>query len=105
MMCNNIHCLEKPEKKESHTYHQFVITCINRAKLEIHLKNFGVQSLIHYPVPIHLQKANSYTFRRDPKGLHNAERHAQTCISLPINPQMTISDQNKVIDSINAFKL
>ena len=61
-----------------------------------------MQTLIHYPVPVHRQKPTS-TLARDPQGLPQAERFSTTCLSIPCHPQMSDSDVNLVIESINAF--
>ena len=48
--------LNIPEEKDSHVFHLYVINCNNRHKLQSYLEDRGIQSLIHYPVPIHKQK-------------------------------------------------
>lgn len=93
-----------PESTTSHVHHLFVITSDHREKLQAHLNNNGIQTLIHYPVPIHFQEP-CINIKHDPFGLQTSERHASTCLSLPCHPQMLDSDIQKIIDSVNSFKV
>jgi dTDP-4-amino-4,6-dideoxygalactose transaminase len=68
-----------------------------------HLRERGVQSLIHYPVPVHHQKP-CVMLRRDPQGLRFAERHAARCLSIPCHPQMPDADVARVIEAVHAFR-
>lgn len=95
--------LSPPEEPTAHVYHLFVVTCEKRDDLQARLHNKGVQTLIHYPVPIHYQEP-CHAIKRDPKGLIVSERHAATCLSLPCHPQMSDADIQTVIDTVNAIK-
>lgn len=97
-----VRLLAQPEAADAHVYHLFVVTCENRDALQSHLKDAGVQSLIHYPVPVHHQEP-CRDLRRDPAGLGASERHAATCLSVPCHPQMTAADVQTVIEAVNAF--
>lgn len=99
-----VHLLARPEKESAHVHHLFVVNCEHRDKLQKHLFDKQIQSLIHYPVPIHFQEPCA-GIKRDPKGLKNSEIHASTCLSLPINPQISDVDAGIVIDAINSFKI
>ncbi len=94
--------LSKPQEPLSHVYHLFVVVCDMRDKLQAHLQAHGVQSLIHYPIPIHHQEP-CRDILRDPQGLTNSEQHANTCLSLPCHPQMTDGQVNSVITAMNSF--
>jgi dTDP-4-amino-4,6-dideoxygalactose transaminase len=85
-------------------HHLFVITCERRDQLVAHLERAGIQSLVHYPVPVHRQEPFSQ-LRRDPLGLPSAERHAASCLSIPCHPQMTDSDVGTVVQALNTFQL
>ena len=68
---------------EECVYHNFVIRTEKRDELMAHLLEHGVDTRIHYPIPIHLQDAArdlGYKVGSFP----NAERYAATMISLPI---------------------
>ena len=99
---SRISLLAAPEEAASHVYHLFVVTCDQRDALQSYLRNQDIQSLIHYPIPVHQQEP-CVTLARDPHGLANSERHAATCLSLPCHPQMSDTDVAAVIASVNSF--
>jgi len=89
--------------KATHVYHLYVIRTKKRDELKTHLEKNGIGTLIHYPVPPHLQKA--YQHLNFKKGdLPLAEEIAQTCLSLPIWPGMdeeTVLRVSQVIKKFN----
>ncbi len=95
--------LASPEEPSAHVNHLFVVTCERREVLVSYLKESGVQSLIHYPFPIHCQ-VPCRDIRRDPNGLGASELHANICLSIPCNPQMSDYEVRRVIDVINKFR-
>ena len=95
--------MAEPEDPLAHVYHLFVITCVQREALQADLHQQGVQSLIHYPIPIH-EQTPCLTIARDPNGLRNSDRHAKTCLSIPCHPQMTDADVLTTIRAINSFQ-
>lgn len=95
--------LASPEEPAAHVFHLYVVTCEQRDALQDHLQQHQVQSLIHYPIPVHLQEPCMH-ITRDPEGLGNSESHAATCLSLPCHPQMTDSDIAMVITAVNSFQ-
>lgn len=99
-----VHLLAAPASRDAHVYHLFVVTCGQRNALQAYLANEGVQTLIHYPVPVHHQKP-CLSIQRDPDGLHVSEQHAATCLSLPCHPQMSDADVQTVVDAVNRFRL
>jgi dTDP-4-amino-4,6-dideoxygalactose transaminase len=99
-----IDLLAPPSEDGTHVYHLFVVRCEARDSLQAHLAKRGVQTLIHYPVPIHRQ-VPCMNVQRDPQGLSQAERHAATCLSLPCHPQMTDAGIAQVIDAVNSFRV
>lgn len=96
--------LAPPQEPKAHVYHLFVVRCNEREALGEHLRLSGVQSLIHYPIPIHRQ-VPCRSIARDPKGLVITEQHAETCLSIPCHPQLSDEDIGKVIDAVNRFKV
>ncbi|MBL8350019.1 MAG: DegT/DnrJ/EryC1/StrS family aminotransferase [Burkholderiaceae bacterium] len=97
-----VRLLAPPRQPLSHVHHLYVLLCDDRAALAQHLADQGVQTLIHYPVPVHRQ-APCAGLARDPLGLPAAESHAAGCLSLPCHPQMTDADIETVVDAVNAF--
>ena len=95
--------LAPPAETSAHVYHLFVLLCDERDGLAEFLKQRGVESLVHYPVPAHLQPAGR-AFRRDPAGLARSEAHAARCLSVPCHPQMSDADADSVIAALNDFR-
>lgn len=95
--------LAVPEEPSAHVYHLYVVRCLNREGLQKHLEKHGIQSLIHYPVPVH-QQPPCRAVRLDPEGLGASEGHAKTCLSLPCHPQMSDENIAAVVDAINAYR-
>jgi len=97
-----IRLLALPLEQASHVYHLFVVRCAERDQLMTYLKSKGIGSLIHYPIPAHLQPA-SPSFRSDPNGLVNAESHANDCMSIPCHHNMTDEEITVVVQALNEF--
>jgi dTDP-4-amino-4,6-dideoxygalactose transaminase len=97
-----IKLLKEPESKESHVFHLFVLLCNNRSELQKYLLDNEIQTNIHYPLPMHNQKAVT-GISHDANGLGNSELHANKCLSIPCHPNMTDNEVDKVIDIINNF--
>lgn len=96
--------IEKPlvNKNVTSVWHQYVIKTEYRDELITYLKNKGIGTIIHYPIPPHLSKA--YKFLNINEGtLPITERDAKKVISLPIYAGMTTEEQNYVISAINSF--
>lgn len=86
----------------SHVYHLYVVRTKHRDELQKHLNNDGIGTLIHYPIPPHLQQA--YAHLQLQKGdFPIAEELADTSLSIPMWPGMTTEDINAVIASIKSF--
>jgi len=83
-------------------YHLYVIGAEDREHLRSELAARGIQSGLHYPVPLHLQKA--YAYLELPEGsFPNAERSAATILSLPMHPALTRSQIERVGDVCSAL--
>jgi dTDP-4-amino-4,6-dideoxygalactose transaminase len=100
----HVQLLAAPQEAHAHVHHLFVVGCANRDLLAAHLERCGIQSLVHYPVPVHHQQPYLH-LRRDPLGLPNVEKHAARCLSIPCHPQMTGSDVQAVVEALNTFQL
>lgn len=94
--------LKAPEQSSSHVYHLFVLVCEKRDELQEYLTKRGIQTLIHYPVPVHLQPPCS-NVTIDPLGLSNTEKHASSCLSLPCHPQLSDNEVISIINAVNSF--
>lgn len=73
----------------------------NRARLQEHLSQSGIQTLIHYPIPPHKQQAYK---QYNHLNLPITERIHKEVLSLPISPVMNDEQVGIVIDAVNAFK-
>ena len=88
-------CIQLPagEIRESHVWHLFVVRTGQRDALQKHLAEQGVQTLIHYPVPPHQQKAyESWKDERYPV----TERIHQEVLSLPMGPTLSLQECKQV---------
>lgn len=99
---SDISLLASPQSKYAHVYHLFVIKTTKRRELMEYLHQNKVGSLIHYPIPIHLQNPCK-VLARDPNGLSASEIHSEECISLPCHPQMSDEEVDHIIDLINSY--
>ncbi len=85
-----------------HVYHLYVIQTPYREELQQYLLERGIQCLIHYPIPAHLQKA--YAFLGYKQGsLPTTEHIVKRILSLPMFPQMTDEQVDQVIEGIADF--
>ena len=85
-----------------HVYHQYVIRHTQRDELRSHLAAQGIQTQVHYPVPVHLQPAYR-GLPLPPGGLPASECAAREVLSLPIRPEMSVADVERVCEEIGAF--
>ena len=90
------------DENATHVYHQFVIRCKERDALQQYLSDNGIGTIIHYPVPPHLQEA--YKFMGLGKGSFPiAEELAETMLSLPVWPGLTEEEVNYTCETILRF--
>ena len=92
----------KNQAGEFNSYHTFVIQVDRRDALREHLKQAGIETGIHYPIPIHLQPASKNL--GFPKGsLPTTERQATRILTLPIHQFLTRTQVEKVAFHVNQF--
>ena len=85
-------------------YHLYVIRTKDRDQLIGHLNEKGIGTGIHYPIPLHLQKA--YASLNYVEGSFPvAERAAKEIVSLPMFPSLTNAQQARVAEEVNRFTL
>ena len=83
-------------------YHLYVIRADHRERMMSHLKSAGIDTALHYPIPLHLQKAYA-ALNYAPGDFPVAERVSAEIISLPMFPQLTAQQQARVAAEIEAF--
>lgn len=101
-ICNPLITLPKRIADENNVYHQFPIFCESRDKLLEYLKENGIQTLIHYPIPPHKQECY--------KDLNNRSYpvtekiHAQE-LSIPMNQVVTMEEAGEVVKLLNNYRV
>lgn len=90
-----------PEERNSHVYHIYAVRCKERDLLQQYLKENGVMTMVHYPIPPHKQVAYSeWNDRSYPITEHIANEE----LSLPCNPSMTDDEVKTLVEIVNKFK-
>ncbi len=85
-----------------HVYYVEVLRAKNRDKLLAHLRERGVEAQIHYPIPLHMQPAFAHLNLR--KGMFPvAERSAEEILSIPMFPELTVEQMNRVAAAVEEF--
>ena len=95
--------LPKMMKGSTSSWHLFVIRTADRDGLMQYLKECGIDTMIHYPIPPHLSEAYSY-LGYSQGDFPLTERYSQQILSLPIYNGMTNEETDYVIEVINSFK-
>ncbi len=85
---------------ESHVWHVFVLRTQNRDEFAKHLLDNGIESLVHYSVPPHKQRAFA---EWNNQNYPISEEIHRTIISIPLYPTMTEEQMSKVIEVCNKF--
>jgi dTDP-4-amino-4,6-dideoxygalactose transaminase len=92
---------EIPTDINEHVWHLFVVRTIDRERFVKFLSENQVATVIHYPIPPHLQRAyREFNHFKFPV----TERIHQQVVSLPIDPYMTEAEINSVIEVVNRFE-
>lgn len=99
---NPLITLPQCSDETSHVWHLFVIRCAYRERLQIYLRNEGIETLIHYPIPPHKQRAYQ---KYNHLHLPITEQLHKEVLSLPISPVMSDEEVQKVICAVNAFHI
>jgi len=102
----NIECVSSPHVPEwaEPCWHLFVIRHPHRDKLQAALKEAGIGTIVHYPVPPHLQKAYA-DLQLTQGSFPICEKLAREVLSIPIGPHLAPESQQAVISAIKKFTL
>ncbi|QTY27706.1 DegT/DnrJ/EryC1/StrS aminotransferase family protein [Flavobacterium sp. CS20] len=95
--------IQKPNwnvEVNNHVFHLYVIRCKERDILQTYLQDKGIQTVIHYPIPPHKQKAYS---NWNTLSFPITEQIHKEVLSLPISSIITKEEQNQVINALNEF--
>jgi dTDP-4-amino-4,6-dideoxygalactose transaminase len=85
-------------------YHLYVVRVESREEFMDHLQRAGIATAIHYPIPLHLQKAYGLLNYRE-GDFPISERIASEIVSLPMFPQLTVAQQTRTVEEIRAFTI
>ena len=93
-----------PEEREGevHTYQTYLIQAGDRDALQAHLRANGVEAIVHYATPLHLQPAAA-DLGYGPGAFPVTERLSDSILSLPLFPGMTVEQQDRAVAEIAAF--
>ena len=90
-----------PEVDPGHVYHLFVVRTGAREALQAHLAARGIETLIHYPVPIPRQPALA---SMDPAECPLATRACDEILSLPLHPALRDDEVDEIATAVHAFE-
>ncbi|MCT7612959.1 DegT/DnrJ/EryC1/StrS family aminotransferase [Aliarcobacter butzleri] len=86
--------------EDNHVWHLFVIRTNKRDELQKYLQDFGIQTLIHYPIPPH--KQNAYSEWNNQNYPISEQIHDEV-FSLPISGVQSFEDTTKIVQVLNDF--
>ena len=82
-------------------WHLFVLRCKKRNEFIKHMKDCGVATMIHYPIPPHRQVAfHSYSSESYPI----TEQIHEQVVSIPLHPHLTEDEQDIIVSAVNSYK-
>jgi dTDP-4-amino-4,6-dideoxygalactose transaminase len=90
------------EEFNHHVFHQYTIRVQKRDELQAYLKEQGVETMVYYPKPLHLQPVFAELGFKE-GDLPESEKAAREAISLPMFPELKIEQQQYVVEKIREF--
>lgn len=90
------------EEFNHHVFHQYTIRVQKRDELQAYLKEQGVETMVYYPKPLHLQPVFAELGYRE-GDLPETEKATQEAISLPMFPELKTEQQQYVVEKIREF--
>ena len=97
---NNKIILPECVSEEGHAWHLFVVRCEERERFQAYLKDNGIETIIHYPIPPHKQEAYK---EYNHLSLPITEKIHREVLSLPISPVMSKEQAEEVVRVVNNF--
>ncbi|MCI0702361.1 MAG: DegT/DnrJ/EryC1/StrS family aminotransferase, partial [Planctomycetia bacterium] len=83
-------------------WHLFVVLHPQRDRIRAELEERGIQTGLHYPIPVHLQPAYQH-LGHAPGDFPISERVGRECFTLPLYPEMTEEQQDAVVEALSAI--
>ena len=87
----------------SHAFHLYVIACAGRDGLKAHLASRQIGAAVHYPDPVHRQRGYAERARVPSAGLPATERLVTEILSLPMYPELSDGDVQRVIAAVREY--
>lgn len=96
--------IEHPTESQGnkHIYHLYVIRHKQRDKLQEYLKQKQIQTIIHYPVPLHLQPAYAHLGYKQ-GDFPMTEKYCNEILSLPIFPELRKHEVKEIVEAVRGF--
>jgi dTDP-4-amino-4,6-dideoxygalactose transaminase len=91
-----------PQEFGRRAVYTYVIRAEEREALREFLAAHGVETVVYYPKPLHLQPAFAY-LGHGPGDFPNAERLARECVALPLYPEQPLSEVDRVVELVGRF--
>lgn len=88
------------DESENHVFHLFVIRTSNRKQLQNYLRENGIETMIHYPIPPHKQKA---LFNWNHLSFPITEKMHEEVLSIPMNATLTDVEIEHIITTLNRY--
>jgi dTDP-3-amino-3,4,6-trideoxy-alpha-D-glucose transaminase len=95
------HSLPVPEHEPGHVYHLFPVRSGVRDELQAHLRTVGIETLVHYPIPLPRQEAFADF---EPRAVPAADRAARELLSLPLHPRLREADVIRVAAAVCEYQ-
>ena len=102
-LCRTSLILPGAGKDEDHVYHQYVVRSSRRDGLRSFLKSRSIETLIHYPYPVHRQQGYRHRVAVGPGGLRHTEHVSREVLSLPIHPELKDSQCRSVARQVGLW--
>ncbi len=94
----------KDDRDACCAYHIYPVLTPHRDRLHAYMEKHGIETLIHYPIPLHRQPALHPFLYESKLCFPMAERWAKEELSLPVSPMLTDEEVQYIIDTLNAFQ-
>jgi dTDP-4-amino-4,6-dideoxygalactose transaminase len=91
-----------PDSANEHIYHQYTIRAPRRDALREHLRSRGIGCAVYYPLALHLQPCFGYLGYSE-GSLPESEAATREVLSLPVYPELTEAQQQRVVEAVTAF--
>ena len=99
---SNVVPIAAPVDGVEHVYHVYAVRSADRDALAVHLGEYGVQTVIHYPIPQHLQPAFA-KYGWEVGDYPESESASDEVLSLPLYPEISQEQQERVVDAVLSF--